>query len=178
MKLLLKTTSYALLLLIISAGIVKAQNGDKNIFPDNQDIGKVQKQGNLQYDSKDQLYHITGGGENVWSTRDAFHYAWREMEGDFILRARVRFKGSGDHPHRKSGWMIRESLEDDAPYVDAVVHGDGLTALQFRETKGGETSEIRLPVESPAVIQLEKSGNQFIMGAATDGNPMEYSDTP
>jgi hypothetical protein len=177
MKQLFKIASYTFLFLIISAGTASAQNGIKNIFSDHQDIGKVQKQGNLQYDSQEQVYHITGAGENVWSNRDAFHFAWKETDGDFILRARVRFKDNGEHPHRKTGWMIRQSLDDDAPYVDAVVHGDGLTALQFRETKGGETSEIRLPVESPAVIQLEKSGNQFIMGAATDGNPMEHSDT-
>ena len=32
--------------------------------------------------------------------------------------------------------MIRQSLEADSPYVDAVVHGDGLTSLQYRKVQG------------------------------------------
>ncbi|MGM0530753.1 MAG: TolB family protein [Bacteroidota bacterium] len=171
------TTTCAIFMLFTLQSAIQAQQKQENIFSGHQDIGNIQKEGNFQYDSNEQRYHITGGGENVWSNQDDFHFAWREMEGNFILRARVQFKGSGDHPHRKTGWMIRQSLEADAPYVDAVVHGDGLTSLQFRKAKGKETSEIRLPVESPAVIQLEKSGNRFIMGAATDGSPMVYSDT-
>ena len=177
MKRYLPTILCIVFLMFIMHRAIQAQQKQENIFSDNQDIGNIENEGNFRYDSEEQTYYITGGGENVWSTRDAFHYAWREIEGNFILRTRVQFKGSGEHSHRKTGWMIRQSLESDAPYVDAVVHGDGLTALQFRETKGGETSEIRLPVESPAVIELEKSGNRFIMGAATDGSPMVYSDT-
>ena len=42
--------------------------------------------------------------------------------------------------------MIRQGLVPDVPYCDAVVHGDGLTSLQFRDTPGGPTREVRANV--------------------------------
>ena len=39
--------------------------------------------------------------------------------------------------------MIRQGLEADAAYVDAAVHGDGLTSVQFRAEKGGQTQEVQ-----------------------------------
>ena len=40
--------------------------------------------------------------------------------------------------------MVRSSLDDDSPYADAVVHGDGLTSLQYRREKAGLTEQIVL----------------------------------
>lgn len=154
-----------------------AQKQISKIFTGHSDIGQTVHEGNLQYLPAEQAYRITGSGGNIWGTRDAFHFAWRRTKGDFILRSRIRFEQSGGHPHRKTGLMLRSSLDDDAPYVDAVKHGDGLTALQYRATKGGQTREIRLPVHDPRVLQLERKGNRFVVGAAADGQPMTYSDT-
>jgi hypothetical protein len=49
----------------------------------------------------------------------------------------VRFVGEGRNAHRKAGLMLRASLAADAPYAYAVVHGDGLVSLKYRETPGG-----------------------------------------
>ena len=38
--------------------------------------------------------------------------------------------------------MIRQSLEDNSPYVDAALHGSGLLSLQYRDVAGGPTTEI------------------------------------
>ncbi len=50
--------------------------------------------------------------------------------------------------HRKAGWMIRQSLDADSPYVDAVIHGDGLASLQYRKVQGGPT--ITMSTRSPS----------------------------
>src|SRR5437879_9473309 len=94
----------------------------------------------------------------MWFARVAFHSAWRRVEGNVILTARAQFAGPGVEPHRKFGWSVRSSLETGSPHVTAAVHGDGLVALQFRRTAGGETEEIRSPVSAPDVIQLERVG--------------------
>ena len=65
------------------------------------------------------------------------------MNGDFILQTRVELIGKGVDPHRKAGLIVRAGQDADAPYADAVVHGDGLTSLQFRRTKGAITEESR-----------------------------------
>ena len=69
------------------------------------------------------------------------------MTGDFILQARVELLGKGVDPHRKAGWMIRPSQDADAPYVDGVIHGDGLTSLQFRRTKGAITEQNEMTIK-------------------------------
>ncbi len=119
------------------------------------------------------LYVITGGGENMWGGTDAFHYAWRRASGDFILTANVQLVGTGESPHRKAGWVVRQSLDPDSPYVSAVVHGSGLTSLQFRETKVGETKEITSSLVRPLAVRLERRGDTFTLSAAIEGKPFE-----
>ena len=93
------------------------------------------------------------------------------MTGDFILQARVEFLGTCVEPHRKAGWMVRPSQEADAPYVGGVVHGDGLTSLQFRRTKGDVTAQTEIATKGADVIQLERKGGTYIFSAAKYGEP-------
>jgi len=65
--------------------------------------------------------------------------------------------------------MVRQSLDKDAAYADVMVHGDGLTSLQFRRVKGGETEEIKSPVAAPAYIKLERHGDVFSLHVSEDG---------
>lgn len=109
------------------------------------DIGKTSHAGAAEFRSEGSEYVVTGGGENIWGNVDALHFVWRKLTGDVALTASVGWQKEGGNAHRKAGWMIRQSLEADAPYVDAVIHGDGLTSLQYRRAKGGPTEEIQSP---------------------------------
>ena len=169
--------SICLFIFCISTIPVNAQIPDNPVFTSHADVGDIQEKGDLEYNSSKQTFTITGGGANIWAEEDAFHFAWKKMSGNFILRSRVKFLGEGEVAHRKTGWMVRASQDADSRYVDAVVHGDGLTSMQFRKNKDGTTKEITLDIENPAVIQLEKQGDKYIMGAAKCGGPMIYSDT-
>ncbi|WP_223144935.1 TolB family protein [Teredinibacter waterburyi] len=142
-------------------------------FSDNADIGPVKNRGSLSYDAKNQSYTMTASGANIWGQHDEMHFAWNRMNGDFIVRARIQFQGEGVDPHRKAGWTVRSSLASQAAHVNATVHGDGLTALQFRAKTGGDTSEYRLNLTNTNVIQLERRGDVFIMSAAKHGEPFQ-----
>ena len=93
------------------------------------------------------------------------------MTGDFILQTRVELIGKGVDPHRKAGLIVRAGLDADAPYADAVVHGDGLTSLQFRRTKGAITEESRPAIKGADVLQLERKGTTFTFSSAKFGEP-------
>jgi Tol biopolymer transport system component len=138
-------------------------------FGESADVGDPALAGSVAYDDLRQEYRLAAGGSNMWGERDEFHFAWNRMEGDFILRARVEFLGQGVDLHRKLGWIARASLDADAPYADACVHGDGLTSLQFRRTKGGPTEQVVLPLTGADVIQLERRGDVFLFSAARYG---------
>jgi TolB protein len=136
------------------------------LFTDQGDVGEVQPKGSVHFDPRRGEYRIRGAGANMWGTHDAFHFAWRRVPGDLSLTAEVRFPEKTGNAHRKAGWMVRQGLEADAPYADAVVHADGLISLQYRLVKGGPTLEIRSPVKAPATIRLERTGHLFTLSIA------------
>ncbi len=136
------------------------------------DIGSVELPGSCKYDPAGQAYTIRGSGANIGGEHDAFCFLWKRLSGDFILTLRAEFSGPGANPHRKLGWMCRAGLESDSPHISAVLHGDGLTALQFRRLPGGSTVEVRSPVTGPDVLQLERKGNTFILSAAKFGQAL------
>jgi hypothetical protein len=107
----------------------------------------------------------------MWFGTDEGHFLWKRMKGDFIVSARVEFIGQGVEAHRKIGWMARTSMDTGSAQASAVVHGDGLTSLQYRRASGVDTEEIRLAVSGAGQVQLERKGSTYIMSAAKFGEP-------
>jgi Tol biopolymer transport system component len=145
---------------------------DTGEFPYHNDIGIVNKNGDVQYDPETQTFLISGSGQNMWFNKDDFHFIWKKMAGDFILTAQFAFIGDGVDPHRKVGWMARKTLDTDSPYADAVLHGDGLTSLQYRRDFDMDTEEISAGTMAPDIIQFERRGHSYIMRAAQFGKPL------
>jgi len=149
--------------------IIQLQAQSIGIFDGHNDIGNPKLLGSVQYDQESQIYRISGAGSNMWSSEDQFHYLWKQMQGDFILRCKLQFLGEGVNAHRKIGWIVRDNFHTSSPHVNASIHGDGLTNLQFRKTKGGETEEIQTGVEMPDILQLERKDGKYLMSVAHDG---------
>lgn len=166
-KLCCTLASVMFFLFIINAS---AQENTLGIFEDQTDVGNPHLKGKLVYEPRNQYYTIDGAGANIWAKRDEFHFVWRKISGDFILRSFVSFVGKGVEEHRKIGLMIRSSLDDDAAYADVAVHGNGLTSLQFRRSKGDTTQELKSNVFAPGTIELERKGNTYFMRVAQTGN--------
>jgi TolB protein len=157
--------------LVFSLGPAAAfsQNGDLGIFEGHGDIGTGVKPGSATFIPAASQYVISGAGYNVWLDHDEFQFVWKKMTGDFILYARAEFLGTWVDYHRKAGWMVRKSLDDNSAHVNAVEHGDGLTSLQFRRTAGAQTEEHKLKMTKANILQLERKGNIYIMRAAIYG---------
>jgi len=138
------------------------------VFTDHTDVGAVLHKGSVLYDAAHGIYTITGSGENVWAAADAFHFVWKRIEGDFTLSADIAVLGRGGDPHKKAMLMARQSLAADAAYADAALHGVGLTSLQARDAKGGQTHEIQSNLSAPRRLRLQKSGDEFTLWLAGD----------
>lgn len=147
------------------------QEERSGVFEDHLDIGEVRHAGKTEHNPQTDTYTITAAGTNIWGTSDEFHFAWKSIQGDFILRAHVAFVGGGVNPHRKLGWMVRENLRPDAAHLSGNVHGDGLSSLQWRPDTASEILEIQGEVQAPEVIQLERRGNRFTFSMAKEGQP-------
>jgi len=156
----------------VLACILGAQ-GPIGIFTAHTNVGRAT--GTASYDPQQQMYTIAGSGQNMWDTRDDFHFVWKRISGNFILSTRARFIGAGVEPHRKIGWTIRPSLDPRSAHVTAAFHGNGLMSLQFRRQSGGITEENKsadsLP-DADAVIQLERRGGEYILSVARFGDSL------
>lgn len=143
------------------------------VFTDQSDVGSTGIPGSATYDASTGDYTITGGGANLWTTNDSFHFVWVKMSGDFTLAANVKFVGTSAQPHRKACLIIRQSLDANSAYADVAVHGVGLTALQCRETVGDTTHEIVSSVSAPTRVRLEKHGDQIYMSVAASDDDLQ-----
>ncbi|MEP6928006.1 MAG: hypothetical protein ABI834_10235 [Ginsengibacter sp.] len=165
-----------LTLFLLSIISTMAQNS-VGIFNNHIDIGNPKIKGDAIFNTANQSYDLKGGGYNIWFNRDEFHYAYNKIKGDFILTANVKLLGEGKDPHRKIGWMIRAGEQEDAAHISAVVHGDGLTALQWRRLRGAymrdPQDEIFSVKKNVQVIQLERNEKTFIMRIANPGEPLQ-----
>ncbi len=162
-----------LLLAVFSSSLPGAATRELGLFDRSGDIGAPAKNGSVQYDAARGAYRVTGGGENMWFGTDAFYFVWTKMSGDAALAADIRWVGTGGNAHRKACLLVRQSLEPDATYADAVFHGDGLCSLQYRESKGAPTREIQSNVSGPRRLRIEKQGDFVSMSIAPAGEELE-----
>lgn len=153
------------------------QTNNYGIFENNKDIGNPKLAGGAQFDTNSQTFTLSGGGYNIWFERDEFNYVFNQIEGDFIITANFEFIGEANDPHSKIGLMIRETEEENAAHVSAVLHRDGLTVMQWRELKGAfmrdPQDEIFAPKTNYGILQLERSGEEIVMRAAHFGEPLQ-----
>lgn len=172
----MKFASFIFLIFIYTTAC--GQTNAVGVFQYHADIGNPKNKGAASYDEATQTYTIKGSGFNIWFNRDEFHYLYNKLKGNFILTANFAFIGAGRNSHRKIGWMIRESADEAAASMNAVIHGDGLTVLQWRPLRGAymrdPEDEIFFAKKTPfQIIQLERSGKKMIMRVANPGEPLQ-----
>jgi TolB protein len=162
----------AMVLIVVATGYTVYPQQGPGIFDGQTDIGEKVKAGSAVYLPITRQYVISGAGYNIWNDHDEFHFVWKKLKGDFILYTRAEFVGdSGVEDHRKVGWMVRKNLDGNSAHVNVVVHGDGLTSLQFRRSAGAQTEEVRSPLTHANILQLERKGNVYTVRAARYGLP-------
>lgn len=156
---------------------MKAQNAI-GIFENHTDIGPVIYKGSANYDNASKVYVLIGSGENIWFKKDELHFAYKRIKGDFILSTQPNLIGKGTDLHRKSGWMIRTSTDTSAAMVCLTVHGDGLTAFQYRKKNGMNIEEIKIPIMGAEILQLERRGRNYLISVSKLSTPFWTVEVP
>lgn len=159
-----------------AAGPVRTQASALGLFQSESDIGNAVPAGSAHYDATRHVYTIASAGANTWYHVDQFNYLWTRASGDLAITARISFPPSrythDPNPHRKGLLMFRQSLAPGSAYVDAALHGVGLTALQYRRERGANTPDIELTISGPQAIRLEKRGDIFTLYVSQAGEPL------
>jgi TolB protein len=141
------------------------------IFEGRGDVGTVLHAGSVEYDAAKKTYTISGSGENMWSTEDAFQFLWKKVSGDVTLTADISFLTTTGNEHKKAVLILRQSLDGDSVYADVALHASGLTSLQFRDEKGTVTREIQSNLSAPKRLRIAKRGDYVYMSLALGGEP-------
>lgn len=169
-------TLFIVLLLVACHG-ASAQTDAIGMFDYHADIGHPKNAGAARYDKVTHTYYIKGSGYNIWFNRDEFQYVYKKIKGDFTATAVFEFIGEKGNNHRKIGWMIRESADDNSVELNTVEHGDGLTVMQWRSLAGENMKdpegEIFYPEMKFEVLQLQRTGKQLIMRVGHVGEPLK-----
>lgn len=163
---------FSVLILVVPAA---GQQSSIGIFDGNSDVGAVVHGGGVEYDKATKAYTVTGSGENIWASPDAFQFVWKKVSGDFALTANVSILTSGGNPHRKAILMVRQSLDADSIYADIALHGEGLASLQFRDEKSGASHEVQSYIRAPKRVRLVKRGDYFYMALADEGEALSIA---
>ena len=161
----------ALLVFGLASTAAAQSAANLGIFEGAADVGTPSHKGSVVYDAAKKEYRITGGGNNMWAGRDDFFFVWRKVTGDVAITANVKIV-SGGVPHRKAGLVLRKDLEPGSVYMDAIVHGSGLTALQWREKPDDVTRTIHFPIEGPTKLRLERRRNVVTLFAGMENGPL------
>ena len=150
--------------------------GPVGLFVEHGDIGQPASPGTASYDPATRTYRITGVGRNMWADHDEFHYAWKRMSGDVAAETRLEFvtpppaPDAGGFLHRKGGIVLRQDLDPDSAYVDALRMGNQQMSLQYREVKGGPTRLIWVNTPRQDSVRLVKIGDYaYLSVLGTDG---------
>jgi hypothetical protein len=154
----------------MSLELIQAQTAAPiGIFESHGDVGTVLHAGSVEYDAAKKSYTISGSGENMWSTADAFQFVWKKMAGDISLTADIGFLTKTGNEHKKAVLMLRQSLDGDSVYADVALHASGLTSLQFRDEKGEVTREVQSNLSAPKRLRIVKRGDYVYMALGSEG---------
>jgi hypothetical protein len=138
-------------------------------------VGVILHPGSVDFGATNRTYALTASGENMWAAEDDFQFVWKKVTGDVTLTADITILTPTGDPHRKAALMVRRTLDKDSDYVDAVLHGSGLTALQSRDEKGASTHEVISTATGPTRLSVVKRGNYVFMMVAGPGEELHLS---
>jgi regulation of enolase protein 1 (concanavalin A-like superfamily) len=133
------------------------------------DIGAVGFTGDTAFDPVSGTFSVKAAGTDVWGAADAFHYAYRALNGDGFIVARVRSL-QNTSTSAKAGVMIRESLAPDAANAFMLVTQGKGTDFQRRLTPGAATvNQVGTANKAPYWLKLERIGHTFNAYQSADG---------
>jgi phosphatidylserine/phosphatidylglycerophosphate/cardiolipin synthase-like enzyme/regulation of enolase protein 1 (concanavalin A-like superfamily) len=133
-------------------------------------IGAVGFTGGTSFDVPSGTFTVKGAGNDVWGTADAFHYAYRALNGDGFIVARLRSL-QNTSSSAKAGVMIRESLAAGAANAFMLVTQGKGTDFQRRQATGAQTvNQVgTATAKAPYWVKLERIGNTFNAYESLDG---------
>lgn len=151
--------------------ILPAPAGDP-LFTGHADIigsqANLGAEGEATYDAASKEYEVVGSGNDIWNNADNFHLLFKEMSGNFRIKADVVLDvGNGDGTWAKAGPMIRDNLTAGSAHAFAMIRNQGQDyGPQWRDSQGGGGAwdgdpSLVLGANHDTTVGLERVGNEI-----------------
>ena len=115
------------------------------------------------------VFTVKGAGADVWGTTDAFHFAYRPLDGNGTITARVS-SVSGNQAWTKVGVMLRGSASAQSAHAFMLVSVAKGLAFQRRTSDGNISTHTSGGTgAAPAWVRLDRTGNSIAAFVSSDG---------
>jgi regulation of enolase protein 1 (concanavalin A-like superfamily) len=139
------------------------------------DVGRVGAYGNATFNNG--TFTLSGSGNDIWGSADAFRFVYQSITGDVDIRARVTGL-TYTHPWAKAGVMIRNSTDRSAKHAMTVVMAGNGSSFQRRTEAGGLSTAAHGSGATPYWVRMVRNGNTFTSYVSPDGQSWSMVGTP
>jgi regulation of enolase protein 1 (concanavalin A-like superfamily) len=134
------------------------------------DIGDPGAPGN--FTQSNGVYTVTGSGEQLSGTADAFYFIQQPLSGNCQIVARVT--GLLGPAGAQAGIMIRETLDDGSKHASLLVDSSTNVVFRRRLTNDAYSVDTDYSRTNRAWLRLMRMGNDFVGLCSTNGTNWEY----
>lgn len=117
---------------------------------------------------------LMGAGADIWNNADEFRYAYKTLDGDGSMIARVVDKGTGSNEWAKGGVMIRQSIAAGSThaYMPLIATAGNGASFQRRLVADNGSSNFDSPTAIPAPywVKIDRVGDSFTASISADAN--------
>jgi hypothetical protein len=120
-------------------------------------------------DNGNNAFTMSGSGTDIWNNSDEFRFAYKQLNGNGSITARVDSIGA-TNVWAKGAIMIRETLDAGSKNVGIAVSSSSGVSAQWRDTtNGASANSATAGLVAPYWLRVTRTGNVFKEELSPDG---------
>jgi hypothetical protein len=123
---------------------------------------------------------LTGAGTDIWGNSDEFTFAYKTLNGDGSLIAKVTSNGTGSNTWAKGGVMIRDSLTGASTHAMMIMTGGAGNGASFQNrpvaglaSAASDSATVRA---LPYWVKIDRAGDTLTGYVSSDGTAWTVQD--
>src|ERR1700688_4834221 len=123
-----------------------------------------------------------GGGGDIWTSSDSFHFVSQSLPADGAVTAHVTAQ-QNTNPWAKAGPMMRASTDPGSPYYGVLVTPSNGLAVQWRSSQGASTNQVLAGGGAPIYLEVTRytttgTNAQTLYTAYTSPDGVNWTEIP